>query len=121
MRVTDRERTLLDGLQEPNLSGGFQNVLRAWAAAREVLDLDRLAYYVDRFGIVVLQQRVGFILDELGLTHPAMEGWRRRAPRGGSSKRLGSAPYSPSGRASFSEAWNLALNAPVAVLRERMA
>lgn len=118
VRVTDRERTLLDGVQEPDLSGGLQNVLRAWVAARDVLDLDRLVQYVDRFEIGVLRQRVGFILDELGLVHPALEGWRKRARRGGSSKLLGAAPYSTPGDVRFSEAWNLSLNAPVAVLRE---
>jgi predicted transcriptional regulator of viral defense system len=118
VRVTDRERTLLDGLQEPDLSGGLQNVLRAWVAARDILDLDRLVYYADRLGVAVLRQRVGYVLDELELTHPAVEDWRRQARRGGSSKLLSSASYSPSGNTHFSETWNLSLNAPVTVLRE---
>lgn len=31
LRVTDRERTLLDGLTRPELCGGLENVLRGWA------------------------------------------------------------------------------------------
>lgn len=117
VRVTTPERTLLDGLQQPDLCGGFDNVLRAWVLAQDVLDLDRLIGYVERFQIAVLRQRVGFILDELHLTHPAVEAWTARTARGGSSKLLGSAPYAPS----FSERWNLSINAPIAVLRDHIA
>lgn len=117
VRVTDRERTLLDGLQDPALSGGVQNVLRAWVAARDVLDPARVIQYADRLGIAVLRQRAGFVLEELGLSHPRLAAWRQTARRGGSSKLLGSAPYSTLERPQFSEAWNLSLNAPIDVLR----
>ncbi|MFN8591180.1 MAG: hypothetical protein U0031_06910 [Thermomicrobiales bacterium] len=115
VRVTTLERTLLDGLQEPELSGGVENVLRAWALARDTLDLDVLAHYVDRFAIALLGQRVGFILEELGLFHPRLEAWRDNAHRGGSSKLVASAPYSPD----YSERWNLSLNVPITALHDQ--
>lgn len=114
VRVTTPERTLLDGLQEPELSGGVENVLRAWALARDTLDLDVLVNYVDRFDIALLGQRVGFILEELGLSHPRIEAWRDKAQRGGSSKLVAAAPYS----SHFSERWSLSLNAPIAALHD---
>lgn len=114
VRVTTPERTLIDGLQAPELSGGIANVLRGWALASHTLDLDVLVHDVERFQIGLLRQRVGFILDELGLSHPLIEQWQRAAPRGGSSRLVGSAPYDPV----FSERWNLSLNAPVAVLHD---
>lgn len=112
VRVTTPERTLLDGLQAPKLSGGIANVLRAWTLARDTLQLDVLVDYAERYGVGVLRQRVGFVLDELGLAHPALDRWRRQSQRGGSSRLVGSAPYAPQ----FSEPWNLSLNAPVAIL-----
>jgi predicted transcriptional regulator of viral defense system len=112
VRVTTPERTLLDSLQTPELSGGVDNVLRAWALARDTLDLDLLIQYVDRFDIALLRQRVGFILEELGLSHPRVEEWREVAHRGGSSKLLASAPYSPR----YSERWNLSLNTSLTAL-----
>ncbi len=115
VRVTTPERTLVDGLQDPALSGGFENVLRAWVRARDILDLDALAEIVDRFNIEVMRQRVGFILDQLGLAHPAIETWRTRAKRGGSSKLVGSTPYDGG---YYSERWNLSINAPIAILSE---
>lgn len=114
VRVTTPERTILDGLLAPELSGGIANVLRGWALARDTLDLDTLVSYVDRFDVAVLRQRAGYLLDELGLNHPRVEQWRERARRGGSSRLVGSAPYSPT----FSEHWNLSLNAPVTALTE---
>jgi predicted transcriptional regulator of viral defense system len=117
IRATTPERTLLDGLQQPELCGGVENVLRAWVLARDILDLDALTGYVDRLDIQVLRQRVGFILDELGLTHPTIERWRIHTNRGGSSKLLASAPYAPT----FSESWDLSINVPVDVLREGAA
>ena len=115
-RVTDRERTLLDALLDPELAGGMENVLAAWARGRDQVALDSLVEYTERFDSGLLQQRVGFLLDELGLAHPALARWRERAQRrgrGGSSKLVSAAPYG----AVYSERWNLALNAPLDPLR----
>ncbi|MGI8855404.1 MAG: type IV toxin-antitoxin system AbiEi family antitoxin domain-containing protein [Thermomicrobiales bacterium] len=114
IRVTTAERTLLDGLLQPALSGGLTNVLKAWTAARDMLDLEALIAYVERFDINVLRQRVGFILEELTFTHAQLDRWQAHASRGGSSKLSASEPYAPT----FNERWNLSLNAPTDVLRE---
>lgn len=112
VRVTTPERTLLDGLRQPELCGGLENVLRAWYLAQDTLELDLVVEYVDRLDIGVLRQRVGFILDTLHLSHPAVERWRHQGQRGGSSKLLGSAPYS----SRYSDVWNLSLNASISPL-----
>jgi predicted transcriptional regulator of viral defense system len=117
IRVTTPERTLIDGLREPELCGGVANVLQAWVLARDTLDLEALVHQVDRFGVAVLRQRVGYVLEELGLTHPFLEEWRRQARRGGSSRLVASAPFAPE----FSERWSLSLNGPVRILREEAA
>jgi predicted transcriptional regulator of viral defense system len=114
VRVTTPERTLLDGLQAPELSGGIENVLRAWALARHTLDLDLLINYVDRFNVALLRQRTGYILEELGLSHPRIEEWQGMARRGGSSKLVAANPYS----SHYSERWNLSLNASIAALHD---
>jgi predicted transcriptional regulator of viral defense system len=114
IRVTTPERTLLDGLLQPALSGGLANVLKAWTATRDMLDLEALIAYVERFDINVLRQRVGFILEELAFTHAQLDKWQAHASRGGSSKLSSSEPYAPT----FNERWNLSLNVPTDVLRE---
>jgi predicted transcriptional regulator of viral defense system len=112
--VTDPERTLLDALRSPDSSGGITNVLRAWNRARSRISLDRLVKYTEQFGQVVMRQRVGFIIEKMGLSHPKLADWKTALARGGSLKLLAAAPYAPE----FSAEWNLSLNVPSAVLAE---
>jgi predicted transcriptional regulator of viral defense system len=114
VRVTTPERTLLDGLLQPDWSGGFTNVLRAWAGYRDLIDMKALVKCVDQFDIRILRQRAGFLLEELGIRHSALAIWVTQAQRGGSSKLNGGAEFS----SQFSERWQLSINAPIDVLRE---
>lgn len=114
MRYTTLERTLIDGVQYPELNGGIANVLRAWSLARDSIDLDVLTYQVERYGVAILRQRVGFIIDRLELTHPKLDRWRQRARRGGSSRLVGAEPFA----STYDERWNLSINAPVDALAD---
>ncbi len=109
--VTDVERTLLDALRMPDKCGGIAKVLQAWKAA-DHCDLDRLVAYTERFDIQNLKQRVGFVLEKLGRSHPRLAQWRDRLQRGGSVKLLASGPYSET----YSTEWNLSLNVPSSVV-----
>lgn len=113
VRVTTPERTLIDGLIDPEASGGLENVLQAWALSASTLDVDSVVNNVEFLGERVLRQRVGFILERLGLDHPSLKEWSGDTVRGGSSKLLGSAPYSPT----YDEHWDLSINAPIGPLQ----
>lgn len=113
LRVTTPERTLVDGLIDPDACGGIGAVLRGWAKSRDLLDLHAIVRGVDQLDVGVLRQRVGFVLEALGLTHEALDRWRAGAKRGGSSRLCASAPYAPT----YDERWSLSLNAPVDFLR----
>jgi len=114
VRCTTPERTLIDGLQNPNLSGGIANILCAWVLARDMIDLDALTHQVERYGVAVLRQRVGYVLEQIGLSHPKLDRWRHSSHRGGSSRLVASEPFA----STFDERWNLSLNAPIDALRE---
>ncbi len=114
IRVTTPERTLVDALQSPDLSGGVANVLRAWAIGVPMANLDSLTDQVERYDIQVLRQRAGFVLDRLGFAHPALARWQQKAHRGGSSRLIGSEPFS----SSFDERWNLSINASTSPLED---
>jgi len=114
MRYTTPERTLIDGLLNPELCGGITTVLGAWAGGKDLVDLDVLAYQVERLGVKVLRQRVGYILNELDVMHPKLEEWRRTAKRGGSSRLVGSEPFA----STFDERWNLSINTPIDALHD---
>jgi predicted transcriptional regulator of viral defense system len=117
VRVTTVERTLLDAMQSPELCGGIDNVLRAWAFARDGLNLDSLVHLIDRFDLPELRQRTGFILEEMGLTHPAIDAWLASSPRGESGRLDANEPYS----AEINPRWNLSVNAPLGALRDEAA
>jgi predicted transcriptional regulator of viral defense system len=117
VRVTTPERTLLDGLLRPDWSGGFANVLQAWARYRDLIEVKALVECVDQLDVGVLRQRTGFLMEEFGLTHPALATWVTQAQRGGSSKLNGGAKFS----SQFNERWQLSINAPVSVLPEGRA
>lgn len=114
VRVSTVERTLIDGLLKPDLSGGFDNVVQAWNLARDTLEPDVLIHLVERFDVQVLKQRAGFLLETLGISDPRLASWQRHAHRGGSSKLVASEPYAPT----FSERWSLSLNGSLDPLTE---
>lgn len=109
--VTDVERTLLDAIRMPEKCGGIAKVLQAWRDA-EGFDLDRLIAYTEKYDIQNLRQRVGYLVEKLGLSHPQLEVWRGRLQRGGSVKLVAKSAYS----GTYSTEWNLSLNVPPSVL-----
>ena len=109
--VTDAERTLLDALRSPDKSGGIAKVLQAWRSA-EGIDVGTLVRYTDRYDNKVLRQRVGYLLEALGKTHPRLEEWRHDLQRGGSVKLVANLPYSDK----YAAGWNLSLNVPPSLL-----
>jgi predicted transcriptional regulator of viral defense system len=117
MRYTTPERTLIDALQSPELCGGIRNVLEAWVNARNTLHVDDLVYQVERYGLAILRQRVGYILEQIGLSHPRLDHWSSTSHRGSSSRLVGSEPFA----SIFDARWNLSLNGPVETLHEHAA
>lgn len=109
---TDRERTLVDAMRSPSKVGGILELLDALDRSLDTLDLNRLVNYTERFESGVLRQRVGFLLESVGRTHPRFDRWRERLQRGSSLKLLPDAPFA----GTFSARWNLSLNVPDAVL-----
>lgn len=103
-KVTDLERTLLDGLAAPQYCGGFKEVLHGFYEKLSELNIDKLVNYALRLDIAVAR-RLGWTLKRLGveeeklscLAQPDHPGYRRLDP---SSKPLG--PYDSK--------WRLQLN-----------
>ena len=110
--ITDLERTVLDSLRFPEKSGGSIEVFRIWKRASDRLNVDVVVDYVERFGQSLLRQRVGFIMEQLGLSHPEFGEWAKRSVRGSSAKLVASRGFSPT----FSERWNLSINLPESLI-----
>ena len=84
--VTDRERTLLDGLARPRHCGGFAEVLHAFDVALPDLDIDRITSYALQLDAATAK-RLGWVLERLGVESPPLaeapiKGYRKLDPSG---------------------------------------
>lgn len=86
VRVTDREKTILDCLDRPDLSGGIVEVAKAIRSSADLLDWNRLDDYAERLGSGAVVKRLGFLLDAMKISVEDREDrlarWRQRLSAG---------------------------------------
>jgi predicted transcriptional regulator of viral defense system len=72
--VSDRERTLIDCLDDPSLGGGLRHTTEALAAYAdsEGVSWERLIEYGDRLGNRTVFKRLGYIAETLQLSDPEL-------------------------------------------------
>jgi len=63
VRVSDPERTIIDGLKQPEYCGGITEVAKGLWMRRQDLNVDRLLGYAKRIGIGAVLRRLGFLLE----------------------------------------------------------
>jgi len=64
VRVTDRERTILDNIDNVNYAGGFEELLKSIEVFPSI-DLLKLESYLEKFGKKILYAKTGFVLEQL--------------------------------------------------------
>jgi predicted transcriptional regulator of viral defense system len=79
--ITDRERTLLDGLSMPQYCGDLAEVLHAFEVSRTNLDLERIVGYAFRLGDATVK-RLGWVLEHEGVEQAKVERLRRLPVKG---------------------------------------
>lgn len=109
VRVTDRERTLIDSLNWPEYAGGIVNVIQAWEMAQGFANIETIVDYTERYGIAILRQRVGFVAELVGFSHSRFDEWAHRSQRGGSNRLVSTRPFG----SDVNSRWKLSINAPV--------
>ena len=70
VKVTDREKTVLDCLDRPKLSGGVGQVVEALLAGDGDFDWGQVTDYLHRFGSGAVVKRLGFLVETVELNHP---------------------------------------------------
>lgn len=65
--VTDREKTIIDGLDLPQNVGGVEEVAKALSTAWKQLDEAKLRKYAVRIGNSAVAKRLGFLMEAFGL------------------------------------------------------
>jgi predicted transcriptional regulator of viral defense system len=84
--VTDREKTLVDAADRPDLSGGIAQLAQALRAAWSDLDWQRLDEYLNRWPAGSPVKRIGYLTEALDLPlldrEERLAGWRRSLSSG---------------------------------------
>lgn len=70
VRVSDLERTIIDGLKQPEHCGGLTEVAKGVWMRREDVKADRLVEYAKRIGVGAVVRRLGFLLETYELAAP---------------------------------------------------
>lgn len=68
--VSDRERTILDVLRQPQYAGGIPEVAKALWMGRTEIKIPRLFDYVQHVSSGALRRRLGFLLELYGMASP---------------------------------------------------
>ena len=63
VRVSDLERTVVDGLKQPEHCGGFTEVAKGYWMQREAIDPSKLVDYALRLDVGAVVRRLGFLLE----------------------------------------------------------
>lgn len=63
--MTDPERTLLDGLDKPQLCGGFNEVLNAFQVIKPQINLEKIISYALQWDTAIIK-RLGWVLSHIG-------------------------------------------------------
>ena len=81
IKMTDPERTLLDGLMMPQYCGDFSEVLHAFEVRRPNLDMDRIIRYALKLDAATIK-RLGWILERHGIKPEQLEPLRKVPVKG---------------------------------------
>src|SRR5919106_3244547 len=63
VRVSDLERTIIDGLKQPQHCGGLTEVAKGLWMRRDDVNVGRLVRYARRLGVGAVVRRLGFLLE----------------------------------------------------------
>ena len=113
LRVTSLARTLVEGLKSSAYCGGLNEVFRAWVNGIDLVAVNEIIRVTERFESKILIQRVGLVLETLGIDHPSLVKWKEKdVQRGGSRVLDPGEPY----HSDYSEEWGISINHPLDVL-----
>ncbi len=109
--VTDREKTLIDCADRPDLSGGIVQLSQAIKNAHEQIDWARVDGYLERWGGGAVVKRLGYLVDELKIPVPGREDrlkrWRAMLTQGISLLEPGAGKRGP-----YVTTWRIQMNVP---------
>ena len=106
--VTDREKTIIDGLDLPQYVGGVSEIIKALTGFWKTLDEKKLRKYAAKIGNSAVAKRLGFMMETLGLGD--VEAFRTEVPRASGFSALD--PTMPK-HGKYNRRWGLLVNAEI--------
>lgn len=70
VRISNRERTVIDGLRQSEYCGGFSEVAKGFWMQREQIDIQKLMVYAYRLDIGAVSRRLGYLLELFDINAP---------------------------------------------------
>ncbi len=70
VRVSDLERTILDGLKQPTYCGGFTEVAKGFWIKRHAIDPKKIVNYALQLNIGAVNRRLGFLMELYEVSAP---------------------------------------------------
>ena len=110
VRMSDREKTVIDSVDRLRFAGGVSEVRQMLAAAARRLDWQKLVGYLEKIGSVSLTQRLGFLADttEARMPDDARASLKRMLHP--SSRSFLGPPEKPKNAIGYNAEWQLLVN-----------
>ena len=116
--MSDREKTVIDCIDRPDLAGGEGEAAAILATACHRIDWQRAAVYLERIASRTLARRFGWLADHAGATIPNdVRAHLLDLAKGGNRSFFGPRSRTPSA-IGHQQAWNLSVNVGTDELRE---
>lgn len=113
LEVSDPERTVIDCLDRPELSGGMAGIAQIFALAKPQLNWERFGRYLDRFGNRSLIARAGFLAESVRPSLRPPAAWVRTSLPGRNDPFVPLGPPSVYGRRGERDGrWHIIRNVP---------
>ncbi len=108
--ISDREKTVLDCIDRPELAGGAGEAAYILATASRRFDWAKAVEYLERIGSAPLVRRFGWLADHAGVNIPAGERERLLRLAGHSRKAFLGPKGEVKGAIGYDETWRLFVN-----------
>ncbi len=112
IKVTDREKTIIDAASRPDLSGGIIQLAQAMMSSADSIDWEKFDRYLIQWGGGVVAKRIGYIVETLPISIPTRDSkvtrWQAMISKGISQLEPGIGRSGP-----ISTRWQLQINLPL--------
>ena len=116
--MSDREKTVLDCIDRPGLSGGEGEVATVLATACRHIDWHKAATYLERMSSKTLTRRFGWLADHAGATIPKDVRMHLQGLSKGSSRAFFGPRIPKPGVIGYQDSWQLTVNVVSHELRD---